>query len=310
MRLFKNKKKQGWLAVVPVSDGVCVARLEPAADKPRIVLSEYRRWLPNEKSGLKSLAVEFGFNHYHCVSLLQANEYQLLQVEAPRVPADEVRQAVRWRLKDLIDYPMDQATLDVLTLPGEAGNRTNYLYVAVAKNDIIRERMARFIDQSNIALEVIDIAETAQRNLSSRLEQPGRGLAMLSFGLNGGLLTVTQNGELYHARQFDISLRQLQQEQQAELRQSLYERVALELQRSLDNFERQFPNVGIAQLVIAPYTGRDTLVNYLRDALYLPVAGYELHDIFDTSLLPSTQLDIEPALLLALGAALREEASA
>ena len=46
-------------------------------------------------------------------------------VEAPSVPATEVKSAVRWELKDLLDYPVDAATVDVADVPkDQSGQRT------------------------------------------------------------------------------------------------------------------------------------------------------------------------------------------
>ena len=56
-----------------------------------------------------------------------------------------------------------------------------------------------------VELGTIDIPEMAQRNLSSMLETDGRGIAMLSFGEDGGLLTVSCRGELYLSRRIDVS---------------------------------------------------------------------------------------------------------
>ena len=79
-----------------------------------------------------------------------------------------------------------------------------------------------------------------QRNIAALFEEPGRGLAMLAFDERGGLLTFTSGGELYMARQTDIGLSQLTG-LAAGARDSVLDRLVLELQRSLDHFDRQFP---------------------------------------------------------------------
>ena len=54
------------------------------------------------------------------VSVLDPDSYRLLLVEAPDVPADELRAAVRWRVKDLIDFHVDDAVIDVFEMPQHA----------------------------------------------------------------------------------------------------------------------------------------------------------------------------------------------
>ena len=39
--------------------------------------------------------------------VMPLGSYNLLQIEAPKVPPEELRSAVRWRVKDLIDFPID-----------------------------------------------------------------------------------------------------------------------------------------------------------------------------------------------------------
>ena len=47
---------------------------------------------------------------YHCATLLKPGDYQLLLVEAPNVTPDELKGAIRWKIKDLIEYHIDDAS--------------------------------------------------------------------------------------------------------------------------------------------------------------------------------------------------------
>ncbi len=309
MTFFAKRKKDGWLSLSPMPEGVCVAHIaRSASGKPRVAYCEYRREQLENDDDLKALSADLELRKHHCIAVLNSNEYQLLQVEAPKVPAAEIKQAVRWQLKELIDYSVDNATIDVLDIPPAAGNtgRQHYLYVVAARNDVIRGRIERYMERHGVGLEVIDIPEMAQRNIAALLEQQGRGLATLSFGPAGGLLTFTFSGELYHARQIDIGLAQLQTDDD-DRQAVLFERVSLELQRSLDNFERQFPYISISRLVLAPFPGREAFREFLQTNLYLQVDTFELSDIFDFD--QAVRLDdlaMQASLLSALGAALRE----
>jgi MSHA biogenesis protein MshI len=86
------------------------------------------------------------------------------------------------------------------------------------------------------------------------------------------------------------------------------ERIALELQRSLDHFDRQFPFVAVNKLLVAPFEEQEQFIQYFKESLYIQVEGFNLHDIFEFA--PNAKVDglVEQAgLLHALGAALREE---
>ena len=102
-------------------------------------------------------------------------DYQLLLVEAPNVPAAELKAAVRWRMKDMLDYRVDEATVDVLDIPPDpaAGGRSRF---DVRGRGAQRGRPAvhRALRVGRpFPLSVIDIAETAQRNIAALFEIAG-----------------------------------------------------------------------------------------------------------------------------------------
>src|SRR6185312_4544723 len=107
--------------------------------------------------------------------------------------------------------------------------RTHSMYAIAARNQVIEQRQALFAD-AKIPLGVIDIPEMAQRNIAAYFEPEGRGVALLSFDADGGLLTVSHAGELYLSRRIDITLSQLQDADE-QVRHASFERITLELQR-------------------------------------------------------------------------------
>lgn len=259
---------------------------------------------------LKDFSKSLDLDKRHCVAVLGRSEYQMFQVDALNVPQQELKQAVRWSIKDLVDYPVANATVDVLKIPFDASNpaRPRFMYAIAARNEAVRARIDPLLERSDCGLEAIDIPELAQRNIAETLEQDGRGLALVSFNREGGLLTFTAGGELYHARQIDVTVEQLQATDE-DRRTHVYERVALDLQRSLDNFERQFPYVGVNRMLIAPFPQRDKFFEFLKSYLYLQVDTFSLQDVFDLSAVPQLEDEaMQTRLFIALGAAMRGEA--
>ncbi len=309
MRFFrKAKKKEGWLAFALLADGVVGARMTRVPEaKPVVNVATY---FPgrSKTEQLEKAGRELHAANYDCTTVLAGGEYQLLAVESPNVPPDELKTAVRWRLKDMLDFHVDDATIDVLDIPVDKNSNTRNnlgMFAVAARNSMIEARQEAFTS-ARLPLSVIDIPEMAQRNISALLEPAGRGLAMLSFGPDGGLLTVTFNAELYLSRRIDVTLEQLL-ELDHDTKHASFEKISLELQRSLDHFDRQFHFISVSKLVLAP-TGASGLEEYLSSNLYTPVSTLDLADVFDLSLVP----DLVPAaqqqrFFLALGAALRHE---
>lgn len=258
---------------------------------------------------LEKLAKDIHANRYDCTTLLGAHEYQLMSVEAPAVPRDELKTAIRWRLKDMLDFHVDDATIDVLDIPVDknAPVRNHLMYAVAARNQLIEQRQTMF-SRSKVPLRVIDIPDLAQRNFSGLLEPDGRGIAMLSFDLEGGLFTVTFAGELYLSRRIDVTLAHLVQAKDQE-KTSLFEKITLELQRSLDHFDRQFHFITLSKLFLAPLAGPNAeLKEYLASNLYLPVELFDLEAILDVSKVPDLkEIEVQQCFFLTLGAALRVE---
>ena len=277
--LFRRGAAPGWLAVELGEGSVSLAHVVPEAGQPVVKFAEERAWDAAEPKSLERVAREFGVKRFRCTTLLKPQEYNILLVEAPAVKPEELKSAVRWRIKDMLDYHVDDATIDVLDVPVPAGvtQRTHYMYTVAARNDTIRSTVDRF-SAAGIPLAVIDIPDTAQRNVAVHLESEQRGVVALTFDAYGGLITVSFAGELYLSRRMDVTAAQLT-EADGDNRARLLDRVLVETQRSLDHCERTYPFFSLSRLVIGPFAGDAALRAHLAANLYLPVEALELAQV-------------------------------
>lgn len=299
----------GAVAVCFRSGRIDVARISRAGGaQPILELCASERIEASEADTLSRLRRKHGLDRAACVTLISEGDYQLQVMDAPEVPEEELQEAVRWRLNDVLDYPADTATVDVFSVPGDPNSptRTRSVYAVAARNELIAERMESF-SEARLSLRVIDIPEMAQRNLAAMYETPGRALALLSLSDDRGMLTFTAAGELYLARGIDIGLAQLEHAE-GDLRTQLLDRLVLEVQRSLDHFDRQFSFLTLSRLVLAPLPEDAGLGRYLAESLYVPVEEARLQDAIDISRVPEL---MSPAMqaerFMVIGAALRTE---
>lgn len=303
----------GWSAVCLYPGRVDVARVRRVRDaRPRVELLESYERGKGDKAALASLGKRFGLKKTRCTTLLSVGEYQILQVEAPKAadPAERLEE-LRARVGGMIDTPVAHATLDAVDIPTAelAPGRAKNAFAVVAGNAAIAPRVVLF-HEAGVGLEAIDIPELAQRNIAAYCEQPNRGLAFLSFGEQDGLLTFTCNGELYMHRHIEIGLAQLLTDDM-EKRTGLFDRIGLELQRSLDNFDRSYGFIPVNRLLLGPQPEAQALQGFLRDYLSMTVDVLDLADIFDFPAVPELKRpDRQAACLLTLGAALREDVPA
>lgn len=306
---FRGKKQPGWLAVSLRGDHIDLVHARRTANgRPEIVLCDTYRTEGSEAEALARLRKELKLDQFRCTTLLKFADYQMHNLDAPNVPAAELKNAVRWRVKDIIDYPLEQATVDVLDVPVDKNgvSRNHSVYAITARNESV-ERTIKPFNEAKVPLEAIDIPACAQRNIAALFEQEGRGLASLAFHEECGKLIFTSGGEVYLTRRIEITLAQIM-EPDVERRNQNFERIALELQRSLDHFDRQFNYVPVSKLILAPLPEDIGLLQYLASNIYVPVEPMDLAAVLDFPAVPELKHPARQAqCLAAIGAALRDE---
>jgi len=255
-----------------------------------------------------SQLTEMNLSHTPVSTVLQADAYQLQLVEMPNVPADELLAAVRWRLKDLIDYPVDEAVVELLELPRHANPGSAPIAYAVVTRRANVLQQIDLMQQANLQLDVIDIPELCIRNIAVLLPQDTHGVAFLHFTEECGYLTITRKGVLHLTRRLDTGRREL-----LALNDdfSLQERIAgisLEVQRSLDYYESHYDCRPVTEIVLGPGADLDALPVALTEHLGLTVNQIDLGDLF--RLENDVSAEEQGNCLLAIGAALRTDSSA
>lgn len=304
--------KSTWSAVCLFPGRIDVAIIQRNGDKPRVTSLESYERSENDVEALKRLGKRFKLSKAQCVTLLPSADYQMIQFEAAAAVAGlPLRDAVRERVTEMIDQPLAHVTYDAVMIPTQAFSpgRPQNVYAVVAGNAVIGPRVQLF-HQAKVGLKAIDVPEMAQRNIAALAEQPDRALAFLAFEQSDGLLTFTCNGELFMSRRVEIGLKQLS-DADPDRRAALFDRIGLEVQRSLDNFDRQYGYLPLSRLLLGPQTEAEPLQAFLADYLGIKVDVLDLADVLDFPEVPELKRnDRQAQCLLALGAALRTESVA
>jgi MSHA biogenesis protein MshI len=306
--LFKSKTRDaGWVAVGVAEHGVYLAQVQFVGARPSVMRCEYHDTGTVTSEVLERVCREAEVGNHAFTTLLAPSEYQIALVEAPNVPVAELKTAIRWKIKDGLNYHIDDATVDVLQIPASryGSDRPRNLYAITAQNTIIQQRIALF-EHAKLQLDVIDIQETAQRNIAALFEQEERALGLLVFDDNGGLLTFTSGGELYLSRRIEIGVGQLLDADER-LRGQMRDRVELELQRSLDYFDRQFNYLPLSRVLVC-VPEESGLVAFLNGNVEAKVEALDLAQVMDIDAVPAlANGEFAAHALATLGAALREE---
>jgi MSHA biogenesis protein MshI len=273
-------QKSGLLAVAIEPETIRFAHVHAGGERPHAA-----QWwsVPSDPSdpasSLQQAAKERGLARATCTTLLEPADYQILLVEPPNVPASELKAAIRWRIKDQLEYHIDDATVDVFEVraEGDPKGTAKAMYAVATPNEVVQRRIELF-QGAGIPLRIIDIPEMAQRNVAALFESPDKATAMLAFSSWGGLLTISFHGELLLTRRLEVTSVQLGQREHGD---HYRERVATEITRSLDIFDRQRLSVGVGDLLLAPLPQDPELEQFLHSKLYVPVVVAALPQVMD-----------------------------
>jgi MSHA biogenesis protein MshI len=256
---------------------------------------------------LRRVVSKFGLSRAKVFAVASPADYQLLQVEAPEVQPAELRAAMRWRLRDVIDFHIDDAVIDVFEIPDQSRRAQKMLFAVAARSAAVQHLVGALAPHAR-HFDVIDIPELCLRNVSALLPQDQKGVATLLLGERFAQLNLTRQGVLYLARRIEYKRGYDIEEKTEQSGQNIDAGVlALELQRSLDYFESHYDQAPIGDLVIAP--GGEAAAHLavrLRSETSLRIALLDIGEVMDGAEKIGTP-SVE--CLLALGAALRNEAT-
>ena len=146
--------------------------------------------------------------------MLRPDQYQLLRIRAPAVAPDELRAAARYQIIKMLDAHIDDVMIDVMRVgdgrPRSEGHLAGHLFVVAARHTVLRG-MLDLCNAMRCTVSVIDIQETAQRNLQTALaardgqEHRGRAqAALMMLDPLQAVLTICADGELFYTRRFDL----------------------------------------------------------------------------------------------------------
>jgi len=299
--MFKRKKKSPVQNTIGFhEDGISYVRVDrKSAGSPRVSALEFFTCdTENRPETLNTLVKKYKLKKAKCSSFLGVDDYRLLSTEKPEVPEEDLIDALSWDIKDSIGFPLEEATIDVFPVPKEAANQ-NQINVVAAKKIVINEQTALF-KEANLKLNMIDIEELAYRNIAATQDKESLGSVVVILRRNHGMVLFYKSGELHFSRRLAAGYDLLNNDP------GQIESIALEIQRSIDYFDRHFANIGINNLILLPYPGNEeNTVNFLNSNLTVSCSLADLSSGIDWE---HEFNPLEKArCLLALGVALRVE---
>jgi len=306
LQFFKRKAQAGGLTGVSFGQRhFAVANV--TRDRDQLFLAQCVRHEFRNPQQLRESLIEqvqnLSLQGTPCNAVLAPRDYSLYLVEAPAVEPDEMRAAVRWKVKDLLDMPLDDVAIDIFPVPEDAFNgRNKMLYVVAAAKSRVTA-VIELCKSAQLELVAIDIPEMAMKNISTQFSEERSSQAFIALKTNGSTMNITRDGDLYLAR--TVSTQMPPDVMGSMDWVSLRDRLVLEIQRSLDYYESQMGQAPVKELLIAPRPDGALLVASLQEVLPVKVAMLEYARKLEAA--PHISVETRHASMLAVGGALRAD---
>jgi MSHA biogenesis protein MshI len=234
--------------------------------------------------------------------LLSQKDCQIFLMEQPKVQESEKKEAVRWQIASIIDFPIEEAIVDYIELPSkEAVDSTPMMYVVVADKRKIQSTI-EWIEATGLKVNAIDICQNALLKIAFLLEGADEGQALLHLEKNTSYLIIFKERTLYMMRELEIGLAQLEILESEKSATPVHD-LSVEIQRTLDYCASNLKNAGVSRLVLTPLENKKPqLLSNLSNILGLPVREMDYSEIVQNA----QTIPIKKAgYTLAIGAALR-----
>ncbi|OAI11037.1 hypothetical protein A1359_15175 [Methylomonas lenta] len=216
---------------------------------------------------LKEIIANYRLENYACHVLLNPDQYRSFGTEALKVDQHEMRQAVRWRIADILDYPVEQAFIDYYPLPKSNRANSTPMIEVISGNQSVINPFVQICQQAGLKVAVVEIQEMALRNLATLLPESERGVAVLNLQPTSGHIIIQQAGILYLSRRFDMGYNRLIDNSFDSEPQILMEQdtLALEIQRSLDYVENYYgiPPISSLAVLLVPHRTESIVSNLM-----------------------------------------------
>jgi MSHA biogenesis protein MshI len=298
LELFKRKNNHLRLGLSLDRDGLLLMVLDVAKEKqPQVKeLMHFpisKKTDPDEIIKIKRAIRQKKLHKIPCFGLLKEKYYQLLLIEPLNVPEEEMREAMLWKIKDLVGLDVENTVIDTFYQPDK-----KMIYTVAAKKDEIAET-TRLIHQLELALVSLDIEELAFRNYFDLYPEAEQGIAVVEIKNGEGKLLIIRQGCLYLCRRFSLNYSNQADGPLPE------EDIVLEIQRSIDYYERQMGQVAPAKIIFCGIDNEDKVTSVIRDSFQQTISCLQVEGLNVRE--KDSELWTNEKIALIAGAGLRSE---
>jgi len=301
------KSLGGQRAVHETAVGICVHRAMAIAAVPRagrgaaqVRVVELQTETDEQVRLLTRAVADLGVKGCPTTLTLPLGSYQLMQIEKPPVEDGELVDAARWRIKGQLDYPVEDAVIQVFEMPQSENQRTPLVNVVAAPARTIRELTA-LVKRTGLRPTKVTIVELAVRDLVARVADRDEPIATVFLNARQGVIQVTRGSELFLTRRVEYGLGSVMPTDM--LATGIHMTLPLELRRTVDYFDSHFGLGSVRRVLAAPTD--EPFMKFMRETTAftgLPVEPLDLPFALQSAAGKAADYGLPEAYLAASGA--------
>ncbi|OGT45848.1 MAG: hypothetical protein A3E83_00530 [Gammaproteobacteria bacterium RIFCSPHIGHO2_12_FULL_41_20] len=279
------------------AQNISILHVDKTPESMRVLLSKTLSYsdIINATSNLANIVKDHQLANIPVYWLLAPQDYQLFLLDYLPVKENELRDALSWRIKSLINFPIQDAVMDYFSLPEKKSMPSQPMIAAVVTKNQFLTDMTNMLKHAGLKVVVIDIPELAMRNLTALSEDDEKSTGFIYFYKNAAIFNITCKKILYFSRHIKLS---------ASLTTSTdySEQFSLDITRYFDYFQHQWRYARPARVFIG--SERDDLTDLIKVLSHYLLLAIQP---FSVNFITPSDAVIENKQLLMLGSLLRKE---
>jgi MSHA biogenesis protein MshI len=196
-----------------------------------------------------------------CHLVLASSQTQIVLVDKPNIPESELNAALKWQIKDLVNFSPEDMVLDYFDGPTQSGGSEKIHVVCASKKELLT--LIESLNYDGLTLKSIITEEFAFANL---LPVQNDACLMVCQQPNEEIiLLIVKQGKIFFSRRLR-GFAQIATKTAEELSFGIVDNLNLEIQRSTDYFERQLKQAPRRSIeVIVPMENEAVLARKLAE---------------------------------------------
>jgi len=247
---------------------------------------------------LSQFVVKNDLKKADCVWILHPSYYRLLLIDTPQVPKNERRSAASWQIKDMIDIPLEDLSVDIFPPAKDVIVQSKKLYVVAARKSYL-QNVINLLIGSKLHPVSINIHELAVSSLLSLLGKAQEKIMFLQILDDISVFIIVKNNCIHFIHHIMYGISQLSDSK-------LFGDFVAEVKRCFDYYQHQLEQNITNELFLAPLLkSNEIITKNLTEALGMEIQHIDVNSL--VSYFEPLSNELQASCCAAIGGALKQE---